>query len=696
MNSPLTATMLRQETHSLLRAPRRMPVAEAVKKYMRIPTATGNGTPWDPEIAPYIIEPMNSLSSRDYDAVIFVGPSRTGKTLGLIDGWIVYNIVCDPADMLVVQITRDKAQEHAKKRLARTFRISPEVAKRLSPRRNDNNILDKYFLSGSFLKMGWPSINLMSSSDFKYIALTDYDRFPENIDGEGDGFTLASKRTTTYMSAGMTLVESSPGRDIVDSKWQRRSPHEAPPATGIMSLYNRGDRRRWYWPCPHCHDYFQPIKIHMTGYQNHPDPVIASESAKLQCPHCLALISPAQKRQLNTQGIWLIEGQQIDKRGRISGNARRSRIASFWMEGPAAAYQTWAQLVYKLLTAEQEYQQTGSEETLKAVFNTDWGLAYSPKISQAQRKSDSLSIRAEYLERGIVPDGVRFMVASVDIQGGKQRRFVVLIMGYGERGERWIIDHFDIQYSQRINADGEAQPIHPGHYLEDWEQLRGDLLDKAYPLAGHPYLTMRIYALGIDCNGEEGVTDNAYKFWRSGYKDGISKRLFLLKGDGYPRDKLITTSYPDRRERRGQRAKHRGDVPIYLLQTNALKDRIAAALGRDTQGPNYIHFPHWLGECFYDQLTYEERDSEGKWHKPGKGANEAFDLMVYAQALVILLGYDKINWQKPPQWTQLAAQACTASLPAATPAPNNASTSPTKKVIHSLWTPLSSRSAGWR
>lgn len=98
------------------------------------------------------------------------------------------------------------------------------------------------------------------------MALTDYDRFPEDIDGEGDGFSLASKRTTTFMSAGMTLAESSSGREITDVKWRRSSPHEAPPTTGILSLYNRGDRRRWYWPCPHCGDWFQPAMENMVGY----------------------------------------------------------------------------------------------------------------------------------------------------------------------------------------------------------------------------------------------------------------------------------------------------------------------------------------------------------------------------------------------------------------------------------------------
>ncbi|WP_336195724.1 phage terminase large subunit family protein, partial [Hafnia paralvei] len=205
------------DVSALFKSPRRIPIADAVAQYMRVPMGAGNSVPWESTLTPYIIEPMNCLARREFDAVVFVGPARTGKTLGLIDGWIVYSIVCDPSDMLVVQMTETKAREHSKTRLARTFNHSPEVAKRLSPIRNDNNVHDKIFRDGSFLKIGWPSITVFSSSDYKRVALTDYDRFPEDIDGEGDGFSLASKRTTTFMSAGMTLVESSPGRDIVDT-----------------------------------------------------------------------------------------------------------------------------------------------------------------------------------------------------------------------------------------------------------------------------------------------------------------------------------------------------------------------------------------------------------------------------------------------------------------------------------------------
>ncbi|MGM5531601.1 phage terminase large subunit family protein [Mixta calida] len=648
-----TAKGARKNISAIIRAPRRMPVAEAVEKFMRVPMGAGNSVPWDPLVAPYVIEPMNCLASREYDAVIFVGPARTGKTIGLIDGWVVYNVICDPADMLVIQMTEEKAREHSKKRLARTFRVSPEVACRLSPNRNDNNVYDRTFLAGNYLKIGWPSVNIMSSSDYKCVALTDYDRFPEDIDGEGDAFSLASKRTTTFMSSGMTLVESSPGRDITDVKWRRSSPHEAPPATGILSLYNRGDRRRWYWPCPHCQEYFQPCGDVVAGFRDIADPVLASEAAYIECPHCAGKITPDQKRELNGRGVWLRDGETIDADGNRAGEPRRSRIASFWMEGPAAAYQTLSQLVYKLLTAEQEYENTGSEETLKTVINTDWGQPYLPRAAMDQNRSDELMARAENYGKRLIPPQVRFLVAGVDVQGGKKRRFVVQIVGYGQHGERWLIDRYNIKTSLRCDENGEAQQIDPGGYPEDWDLLISDVLQKRYALQAAPDRTMPVMCMAVDSGGEDGVTDNAYKFWRRCRREGYGKRVYLFKGDSTARAKLITRTYPDNTARSDRKAGARGDVPVYLLQTDRLKDGIHNNLRRETSGPGFIHVPDWIGEWFYDELTYEVRGPDGKWRKPGRGANEALDLFCYCHALAVLRGYERIkNWDEPPSWAK--------------------------------------------
>lgn len=649
MSTFASAAAIAQDVSALYRAPRRMPVSGAISAYMRVPVGAGSSVPWDMTLTPYMREPVDLLASRQFDAVVFVGPARTGKTLALIDGWIVYGICCDPGDMLVVQMTETKAREHSRTRLSRTFYHSPEVARRLSPLRNDNNVHDKIFRDGSVLKIGWPSVKMLSSSDYRRVALTDYDRFPEDIDGEGDAFSLASKRTTTFMSAGMTLVESSPGREITDPKWKRSSEHAAPPATGIISLYNRGDRRRWYWQCPSCGEYFQPVMANVTGYRGITDAVAASEQARVQCPHCKALIAPDKKRELNNGGVWLTEGQRIDRHGVLSGEARRSRVASFWMEGPAAAYQTLAQLVYKLLSAEEEYNRTGSQETLKAVITTDWGVPYAVRGMQ-DRDAGALMERAEDTLKRTVPPGVRFLLAAVDVQGGNRRRFVVQITGYGEAGERWIIDRYNIRQSLRCDENGEAMPVNPAAHPEDWQLLLSDVLEKSYPLTRDADLLMPVMCMAVDSGGEDGVTDNAYRFWRKCRREGYGTRVYLFKGDASTKAHLIRKTYPDNTERSDRKALARGDVPVWLLNTNELKDRIAAALDRSDPGPNYIHFPHWLGEWFYDELTNESRDSNGKWQRRGKGANEALDLMCYAHALAVLRGYERVRWDNPPAW----------------------------------------------
>lgn len=81
-----------------------------------------------------------------------------------------------------------------------------------------------------------------------------------------------------------------------------------------------------------------------------------------------------------------------------------------------------------------------------------------------QRKSELLEQRAEPVPSRSVPDGVNFLVATVDVQAGRHRRFVVQVTGYGSRGERWIIDRYNITQSLRGDSDGESQRIDPASY----------------------------------------------------------------------------------------------------------------------------------------------------------------------------------------------------------------------------------------
>lgn len=56
-----SARGIRRDISGILRAPRRMKVADAVRDFMRVPIGAGNSVKWDPNLAPYIIEPMVML-----------------------------------------------------------------------------------------------------------------------------------------------------------------------------------------------------------------------------------------------------------------------------------------------------------------------------------------------------------------------------------------------------------------------------------------------------------------------------------------------------------------------------------------------------------------------------------------------------------------------------------------------------------
>ena len=96
---------------------------------------------------------------------------------------------------------------------------------------------------------------------------------------------------------------------------------------------------------------------------------------------------------------------------------------------------------------------------------------------------------------------------------------------------------------------------------------------------------MRLMAMAVDSGGEDGVTDNAYKFWRRCRRDGLGKRIYLFKGRQHPARKTDHPYIPDNTGRTGRRAQAAGDVPLWLLQTDALKDRVNNALWRDSPVP---------------------------------------------------------------------------------------------------------------
>jgi phage terminase large subunit GpA-like protein len=637
----------------MIRPPERLLVSQAAEKYRYLKNEGSFVGYWNNDVTPYLVEPMDVCNSLDFTGMVFVGPARTGKS-DMLFNWLAHTAICDPADMMVIHMTNNTARDWSQGDLARMFRHSKAVGARLLKGRQNDNVHDKHFTSGMRLLVKWPAISELSGKTIPRLWLMDYDRMPQDVEGEGSPFDLARKRAQTFRRFGMCVAESSPGFDVEDPQWIAGTTHEAPPTKGILALYNRGDRRRWYWRCPQCRETFEP-DFGLFNYPKSADLMESAEQVVMVCPHDGFPITPDFKKDLNLGGKWIRDGMLWLPDGSVSGAAPRTDIASFWMKGPAAAFQDWSQIVLRYLQASAEYEKTGSEQALKTTTNVDQGNAYVPKATLAERLPEDLKNRAEdwggSQDEPVVPHGARFLIATVDVQ---KRSFVVQVHGVGVGGDTWIVDAFKIRKSARLNEQGEREVIDPAGYAEDWRILVPEVIERTYPLGDDSGRRMQIKSTSCDSGGKAGVTTNAYAFWRwlREQPEGHHKRFQLVKGEPSKSAPRIRVGYPDS-QRKDRHAGSRGDVPVMFINSTLIKDQVSAMLGRTDPGGGMVNFPKWAPDWLYTQLTAETRTSKG-WENKGK-RNEAFDLLSYAVATClntrqISPNIELIVWSKPPSW----------------------------------------------
>lgn len=635
------------ETSAAVRPPERLKVSESAQKYRYI-----DGLKWDNATAPYLREPMDMLGSLEHTGMVLVGPARCGKSeVGL--NWLNHSALCDPADMMIVHMKRDSARDWSNKELQKFINQNPKIREQLL----DRNTHDLRFRNGMDLLIKWPTITEFSGKTVQRMVLNDYDHMPPDIDGEGPAWDLAKMRTFTFRRFGMTYAEGSPGRELDDPKWIPNSKHQAPPAKGIMEVYNKGDRRRLYWRCLSCGNGFEP-DFSCMNYPDTKDFLEAGEMATMRCPHCQHDHLFEERQELNENAKWLRDGQYMDDQGNILGNGVVSDIASFWLKGPVAKYQTWAGLVVEYLRAQAGFEATGDEGALRKFTNTNLGMPYIPKALANARTPETLMERADNWgstkEEPTVPAGARFLIATVDIQSGTRRGFVVQVTAFGVGGDAWIVDMFRMLKSERMDESGDRLPMNPAAYAEDWDLLIDRVINKTYPLADGSGRRMSIKLVGCDYGGEDGVSVQGREFWRRLRNEhGLSSRFALVKG--MPNRNIQTASkhYPDAQQK-DKLNTARGDVPVWYLNSNELKDTLAGQFDRTDAAGGRWTFPHWAEPWLYSQLTAENRTDKG-WEPPknNRRHNEAWDLSYYA---VGLLRHEEVRatrigfWDSPPAW----------------------------------------------
>ncbi|MBV1835643.1 terminase gpA endonuclease subunit [Acetobacter estunensis] len=599
---------------------------------------------WSHDEAPYLVGPMQSLTSRTHLTTAVVGPARSGKT-ACGQNWIGQSVEIDPADMLVYAQTEDALESYVKREIEPMIDSHPVMKERLGTLPKDRSMKFKRF-QGMWVEFLSATYSNMISKSAPRIIATELDAFPKDL---GDAYKLFSIRRDSFGTESMVYVESHPDRaqGAEPSQW----------TDGIMKLYADSDRRTWWWPCPHCNGFSSPTPgavRQMTLHWPEDAPLDEiREAAALQCPCCGSLIEDRWRRTMNLDGVWVGAGQEISVEGEVTGELLRSDIAGFWITGLMSPFVTGGigTLAREAAKAQRDYATTGDDKDLREVTVKRLGVPYQSPRRIGSLDAAALADRAEPgLQLGFVPEGVRFLTVGVDIQAN---RFELLTRGWGVDGESWIIEH------RRVAADPATSP-------EDWDRLLTDLSETLYPLADGSRRGMRVLAIGYDSGGSEGVTLQAYGAWKRarramrarmiGQIEGREAWTILpLKGASNLNAASLSVSYPNT-QRKDRNAAARGEIPLGSFNPNRFKDDAVTQLQRADAGPWCVHFPYALRAAepphpFFEQIVSERRRDDGRWEKlTSSSRNEVLDLLVMTDVMASLHGLRRIDWTRPPAW----------------------------------------------
>lgn len=546
-----------------------------------------------------MVEPMDAFNDPRVREITIVAPSQVGKSEVELNV-IGYIIDQDPGSTLYVQPNLDDAKKFSRLRIAPMFRDSPRLRRKVTEvksRDSGNTVLQKTFPGGMLTIVGSQSPSALASTPARYVLGDEVDRWALSAGTEGDPWSLAAARTTTYYNAKMVAVSTPTIKGF----------------SRIEKLFNDGTQERWCTKCPDCGEWhsisFEQIKFDFETIKAGKTMTYQINSLMWCCPSCGCAHTENEMRAQPYK--WIAFNPEAIYRGR----------RSFWINAFSSPWRSWDTIVLGFLESRKD------PEKLKVFYNTVLGELWEDR-GDMMDEGEMLARREDYgtLNDGTpveLPEGVLVLTCGVDTQ---DERLEYEVLGHGHYGETWGIKKGIIM--------GD-----PG-YDEPWLRL-DDVISHTYKFANGRGLAISMTF--VDSGGHK--TQSVYKQCRA----RLQRRVFAIKGqggDGIPYTK------PPSKVKIVVNGRTIGQTWLYSLGVDAGKAEIMSALKVQEPGAKYCHFPK--GEergydlAFFNGLLSEKlvmKSERGRmrwaWVKlPGHERNEALDCRNYALAAFRVLDPD--------------------------------------------------------
>lgn len=184
---------------------------------------------------PYQRAPLDDVADPTVTDVVFVGPTRIGKTLILRMG-VAYSIAGDPAPGLWVDATEPTARRVSKKELQPMIEYNAILRERKPANRHNATDLQILFPAAAFNMVGGNSSAQVAGDTVKRVYGNELDKWSDATDKEASIAELVRHRTESYDVDRKHLWSSTPTIEEGNT-WQ---------------FYLRGDQRKWFCICQRC------------------------------------------------------------------------------------------------------------------------------------------------------------------------------------------------------------------------------------------------------------------------------------------------------------------------------------------------------------------------------------------------------------------------------------------------------------
>lgn len=230
-------TLLLDYRRELYRPTRKQTVVEWCEENLTLTNRqTEHPGPFSTSVRPYTREVLECFKDPSVDEVVLCWGSQTAKTMTLMAGaaWTIDN---EPSPMLWVMPSENLARSFSKTRWRTMLEDSARMVGHFPADRHKLTDLEQHFDHCTLNFIGSNSPGNLASRPVRILIADEVDKFAPASEKEAAALELAVQRTKSYGSSKHFLT-STP-TTIEGDIWQQ---------------FLRGDQRRFFIPCPHCHE----------------------------------------------------------------------------------------------------------------------------------------------------------------------------------------------------------------------------------------------------------------------------------------------------------------------------------------------------------------------------------------------------------------------------------------------------------